>query len=289
MKKKPLGPWGKTILLYLSIYVINFIKGVFHVPIKRLESAVSTSALGRSVAPYLSYLATWAVYLLVFLVLRIVTKGRNNQFAMLSPSRKGNTPKLLLVGLGIGFGGNLLCARAAIVHGDISLSLQSVQPIAFAVLFVAIFIQSAAEELIVRGYLLENIRHFHKSPLPAMIVSSLAFVVMHMALPGLVPVWMPLTFFGWGLLTSLLVLYTDSLWIAFGFHAAWNFTQAILLGLSNTGIVTEITLFGLTQAPTDSLMYSSMWGVEAALPSVLFLFASALLVYLVFRKRAVTA
>lgn len=77
-----------------------------------------------------------------------------------------------------------------------------------------------------------------------------------------------------GVLFSLFVYYYNGLWIACAFHTAWNFTQSILFGLPNSGVVSAYSVFRLDAASaTDGLFYSVDFGVEGSIGAVVILAA----------------
>ena len=55
-----------------------------------------------------------------------------------------------------------------------------------------------------------------------------------------------------------------------GMHTGWNFTQSLLFGLPNSGMVSEASVFGLDAANArSSLVYDVGFGVEGAIPAVI--------------------
>ena len=55
-----------------------------------------------------------------------------------------------------------------------------------------------------------------------------------------------------------------------GIHTGWNFTQNLLFGLPNSGLVSEASVFGLDAASArNSFVYNVDFGVEGAMPAVL--------------------
>lgn len=84
--------------------------------------------------------------------------------------------------------------------------------------------QGVPEELIFRGYLLRSLR---MSPMAAIIVSSLAFGVLHLISSGgqqnvgerFLYLMMPL---GFGFLAAVLTIRLDSLWAAIGVHVGFH-------------------------------------------------------------------
>ena len=72
--------------------------------------------------------------------------------------------------------------------------------------------------------------------------------------------------FLFGIQASLLVYYWDSLWAAIWTHTAWNFSQSIVFGLPNSGIVSKYSVFKLEAASArDGIFYNTSFGVEGSL------------------------
>ena len=72
-----------------------------------------------------------------------------------------------------------------------------------------------------------------------------------------------------GLLFSAAVYYFDSLWMAMAAHAGWNFTQSILAGLPNSGMVVPYSVFKLDAATArDCFFYNVAFGVEGTIPAI---------------------
>ncbi|HHV78784.1 MAG TPA: CPBP family intramembrane metalloprotease [Firmicutes bacterium] len=83
------------------------------------------------------------------------------------------------------------------------------------------------EELFFRGYIMQMLRRRH-GLIPAMVVSSLVFSVIHYVNPGYAPLVL-INVFAIGVLLVLMVAESGSLWSAIGFHLGWNWVQMTLL------------------------------------------------------------
>ncbi|MBO7253585.1 MAG: CPBP family intramembrane metalloprotease [Oscillospiraceae bacterium] len=220
---------------------------------------------------YLAFLGIWAVALLILVLIprnRPILKG-------LGTKTKGNTLKMFAVGLGIGLGMNLFCAFIAILNGDISLSFHSFRPVSFILVFIAVLIQSAAEELVCRVFMYQRLVRRYGKPILAAFINAAFFALIHMTNPG-VTVLAVLNIFFYGLLFSAMIIYMDSPWAAMGAHAAWNFCQNIILGLPNSGIVLPYSVFKLDAATAvDSFAYSVSFGLEGTIIASVVLLAVA--------------
>ncbi len=107
---------------------------------------------------------------------------------------------------------------------------------------IGFVVQSASEELLVRGYYMNAVAARSRLP-AAVLLNSLLFTALHLFNPGIG--WLPLlNLFLFGIIFSLLALLTDNLWMACGMHFAWNFALGCLLGgnVSGMGMTSLFTL-----------------------------------------------
>ncbi len=230
------------------------------------------------------YLSTIGVWIVVLPIVLLVKHLRPMKQA-LGPNRRGNTLKGALIGLGLGFGANGLCAGISLLSGDIKLSWAEFRPLVLLAFLLFVMIQSGSEELIDRLYLYQKLRRRYRNPWTAILVNSLAFMAMHVFNPGFT-LLAGLQIFAVGLVFSLLVYYYDSLWAAITFHTAWNFTQNILFGLPNSGIVSAYSLFRLEAASArNGMFYNVDFGIEGSIGASLILILIAAGIILINRKR----
>ena len=184
--------------------------------------------------------------------------------------RSRNSFRMLGWGLLIGFLTNGFAIVCALLHGDIKLYLETSAgqiPLLLFALF-SVFIQSSSEELWCRGFLYERFHERH--PLwVAVLVNGVLFGAMHIFNDG-ATVFSIVSIVICGISYSLLRWYSGNIWIVMGLHTGWNFTQAFLFGLPNSGLVSEVSLFHLAASTGNSnLIYDFEFGVEGGLPSVL--------------------
>lgn len=238
------------------------------------------SAAWQTGGMYLSNIGLWLVFILAICLI----KPNCSMLRLVGAAARGNNAHFLLIGFALGFGLNGLCALIAMLNGDIYLYFDSFEPLSFVLIFLAVFIQSSAEELVCRCYLYEKLRRSYVHPEIAIFGNALLFALLHLMNDG-VTVLSVLNIFLVGVLFSLLVYYYDSLWCAFALHTAWNFTQNILLGLPNSGIVVPYSVFKLDAArATDSFAYNTGFGIEGTLTADLVLLCACIATYLLGRK-----
>lgn len=215
------------------------------------------------------YLST-IVPFIGFIVYTAVT--RRNRFVLRDflPGHKNNRFSMIIYGLIVGFLMNFSCIAAALLNGDIKLYLNfSISQLPFyLIVFVFVFIQSSSEEMWCRGFMYERINV--KYPLwVAILVNGVFFAALHLMNPGVTV--LPIVDIALcGLSFSIAKWYTGSIWFPMGIHTAWNFTQNLIFGLPNSGLVSEASVFGLDAASArDSAVYNVAFGVEGAIPAVI--------------------
>lgn len=134
-------------------------------------------------------------------------------------------------------------------------------------------IQTAAEELFFRGYLLQGLGLINRHPLFLMSISSFLFVLPHLGNPEIQrgAVWVGVGYWVWGVFFAAITLKDDRLELAMGSHAANNLFAALFIN------------------STDSVLPSpAVWTVEPGDPRVSLLYQLAIsagFYYLFFGRR----
>ena len=221
------------IISYAILFISETIGGLF---ISRLVKGLFTSGLIRgdvyiyTFIMYILFIDIWIGVLFVLLVFK------NNHYIIekITTKTKGNNIAYLFLGLFIGFVLNGFCALIAMINGDFTLRFSQFEIFPAIGLLFAVFVQSSAEELLCRGFMYQRLLKSTNCPAFVIIFNSLFFAALHLFNNGMsiLPFY---CIFIFGVFASMLVYYFDSLWMAMGVHAMWNFTQSILLGLPNSG------------------------------------------------------
>lgn len=246
------------------------------------KSFVASNAWGMAQL-YLMFIGIWAVMLL-----RIwASKKDRSILAVVGTKARGNNGKMLLIGAAVGFGLNAFCILIAWLHKDIVLYFDSFRPIALVAIFAAVFIQSSAEELACRGFLYQKLLRSYKNPAVAIIGNSLFFGILHLFNDG-VTVLSIVNIVVVAIFFSLIVYYTDSLWCAFMVHTAWNYTQNIIFGLPNSGIVSTFSVFKLdASTAVNSFAYNVGFGIEGTIVADVVLIVATAAIYVWGSRRTV--
>ncbi|MGL4736335.1 MAG: lysostaphin resistance A-like protein [Cellulosilyticaceae bacterium] len=128
-------------------------------------------------------------------------------------------------------------------------------------------IQAGAEELLLRGYMLQTITV--KSDLfKGIIISSVVFACLHIGNNGVTIVSM-MNILLCGVALSLLCIHQESIWGACGFHAAWNLMQGNVFGISVSGSSTQESLW-LAQSEVATVWNGGIFGIEGSLLTTIF-------------------
>ncbi len=209
-------------------------------------------------ADYAAFIGIW----IVGLVFTGAVKKNRGILKAQWTAPKGNRLSFLFLGFFIGFILNGICVLAAWLNQDISLVFDGFHPLSFVMVLVCVFIQSAAEEFMCRGFLYQRLRKGYKNPWVAIIGSSLFFAVAHLFNEG-VTVFSLINITLVGILFAMMVYYMDSIWCAYAVHTAWNITQNIVFGLPNSGIEALYSVWKLDAGSAkDSLAYNVGFGIE---------------------------
>jgi len=99
---------------------------------------------------------------------------------------------------------------------------------------LAFLCQSAGEEIIFRGYYLQNLIECWR-PLAATAATAVGFSLLHCANPGFSQM-AALNIFLIGIWFAMAYFLTASLWVPIGFHWGWNTSLSVIFGLPVSGM-----------------------------------------------------
>lgn len=235
------------------------------------------------IVTFMSVYADFAGIWIAILFVVLLFKDNRPMLRCLFPKKKSKIFIGLLVGLLFGFAFNSLNVIGSILLGNLKLSFNSVEFKTLTGFIIFVMIQSGAEEMINRFFIYQKLRRRFKNPAVAVLGNSLFFLGMHFGNHGLnLPSYLEL--FLWGVLFSLIILYFDNLWACIAIHTAWNFTQNIIYGLPNSGIVSKYSIFKI-DAAADDFFFNTGFGVEGSWGAVLFITIVIVILILMFKGK----
>ena len=281
--------WKDSIIVILLTYVVLFLVGtLMAAPIEKVFGAITTDE-NRAFITALTGGCCFIGYWIAVIIYCLIVKPDRPILKAVGTSAKGNTIKMLLIGLVIGLAANAFCVGVAVLHKDISFTYDSFPVFKLLLVFLTVFVQAGGEEILCRGFLYQKLRKTYKNPWIAVLLNPIIFVAMHLLQPG-INIVSVLSIYVVAILFSLCVYSLDSLWAAMAIHTTWNFSQSIIFGLPNSGNVGEFSIFKLnSDTAKDSLFYHTTFGVEATITAVIVLGLIAILVYLYGKKKGIKA
>ncbi len=254
----------------LSELLTMVVGGVFgallSVPLSAVNQSLFGPFLGADGVKLLNEYAIFTGVMLGFLLALLAVKPWRPYLRAFGTKPSGNRVGMLLAGLLVGFAMNSVCVLGAVLAGNIRIEFTQFSVVGLLAFLVFVFIQSSTEELICRGFAYQRLNRTYGTAV-AVVGSAAIFSFGHALNDGVTPLAL-LDIFLIGVLFALMVRYFDSIWMAMGAHAAWNFTQNILFGLPNSGAVSSYSFFTLSGAQSNGFAYDAAFGVEGALLAV---------------------
>jgi len=144
---------------------------------------------------------------------------------------------------------------------------------------------SFIEELIVRGYILNNLL-LSVNKWIALLISSAFFAAMHVFNPG-ISVTAVINVFAAGLLLGINYIYTRNLWFSIFFHFIWNFYQGAVLGYEVSGLQQSGLLQQALSGP--AILTGEPFGFEGSILCTILIILATLYFAYFFSKRYTTA
>lgn len=176
---------------------------------------------------------TIVIFMVIFILLKVLDNKGLKDIGLNSiiKNRFG-----LLLGLVLGAVSMIIIFVILLVSNNITLSNSLVKPSFSSSILIGIplfILVAISEEIMCRGYILNTLNQMKKPWLSAAI-SSAIFAFLHLANPNVKLVGI-LNIFLVGLLFSCMYIRTKSLWMAIGYHFAWNYFQGNIFGFPVSG------------------------------------------------------
>lgn len=243
-------PLVRLVLLGGGLYVLMGVKNGFSAkyatqPLMNLAAVAAMSAL--SLAVYLVFV-------------RLIERRAVNELSLPGMGRE--------LGVGLLGGASLytLCVLVLMLLGIYR--VDGFNPVSFMLPAVAMALGSGViEELVFRGALFRIVEEWLGSWV-SVVVSSLVFGLVHLANPASTLAGALFISVEAGLLLAAAYMVTRRLWLAMGFHVAWNYTQSGIF----SGIVSgNDGAPGLVRATVQGpgLLTGGSFGLEASLVAFL--------------------
>lgn len=119
-----------------------------------------------------------------------------------------------------------------------------------------------SEELVFRGYILNNLLNSFPNKWIALGISAVLFAAFHITNPGINSLAFVNLFLA-GLLLGINYIYTKNLWYSVLFHLSWNFFQGPLFGFRVSGLNFPSLLVAETKG--DMILTGGEFGLEGSI------------------------
>lgn len=236
-----------SLAIYLAYNIVAVFVGIIYIGIDLAENIGVLQGGFDEMLGYFMNLILSQTFIIITLFSTIVLIG----FVIIQV-RAIDKRKLKTIGLskhgivknyiiGIGFGALvlLLLMLPMIATEYNAITYVGFKPIVVVFLF-AFIIQSAAEEILFRGYLLTTISN-KIGVFWAVMVSSAIFALLHIINPGMTVLTM-IQVFLLGAFFGFYVVRTNNIWGACGMHFAWNFLQGAFANIEIAGVKVEYAI-----------------------------------------------
>lgn len=132
---------------------------------------------------------------------------------------------------------------------------------------IGFFIQSGGEELVSRGYIMQNLLTWWGTGW-ALAAQAIMFAVLHGSNPGGMSGMTMVNLLLFATASGLAYLRLGNLWLPIGVHTGWNFCLANIAGLTVSGITLSTRVFE-TKLAGEVLWTGGEFGLEASVVNTL--------------------
>ena len=265
-------PWyGELLLGILAFVVFNvgMIAGGALIALFFMAIGVPSSALPPWGPEVLDLIFCYGLgILLVFLLARLVQRRGLHSFGFVRKQWLSE----YAAGLGAGLAAFSLVLLLAALTGAVRFTglSPSFSPVGFLLLLAGYGIQGMGEEVALRGFMLPSFCRRNALWLGALF-SALVFSAAHLGNAGGMSFWMLLNVTLVGVCLAVAVLKRGGIWLACGFHTAWNFVQGSFYGLPVSGDAPDMSLLSFEMASENALLTGGAFGLEASIFTTLVL------------------
>lgn len=274
---KPLIPqaWLRVLIFCVLYFALIVIAGVLVGLYQVASSANKTASTG---IPYLSFIINAIIsFAAVWLSRKFMDRQRFDSIGFTMDKHGAHAGAGFFLGIFLMVTGTcILFFSKNLIWTDISFNGNDLF-IGFGLMVIVAF----AEEIVFRGYILNNLLE-SANKWVAVLISAFIFALVHMANPNF-SVVAAVNIFLAGILLGINYAYTKNLWFSILLHFAWNFMQGPILGYEVSGMQLQSLLSH--EVKGNELLTGGHFGFEGSLvATVLLLLAIGVLVWVYEKK-----
>jgi len=237
--------FGAFFMGQIPLTLVLMVFGMMNeIPLEQLSDTNALLAAGfdKTALLFLYILSFMIGILAIWLVIRFM--HRRNFLTLITPLKKLNWKKLftaffiyfLLSG----------CFEIALYMQDTDNYVFQFEPVRFFILTAVVLVflpfQTSFEELVFRGYLLQGFSFMFRSSVPALILTSILFALLHSWNPEVKQhgFWVMFPYYcGFGLLLGFITLKDKGMEIALAVHAANNIFSSLFVTFESSALQTD--------------------------------------------------
>lgn len=219
-------------------------------------------------------LATSLMILITILFCKLIQKRKPSTLGYKKPGMWKEYGIGALVGLGL----MTIIVLIGMVTGSLELQFNKEALTAggmgmLVLLLIGFFIQGMSEEVLCRGYFLVSIARKNGNVWLGIIVSSIAFAVLHLGNLGIAPLaFVNLILFG--LFAGVYFVKRGNIWGIAAIHSIWNFAQGNIFGILVSGNDFGTTIFTSTINENMTFINGGDFGLEGGILTTIVLTAA---------------
>jgi uncharacterized protein len=251
---------GILFIIFFSTMVAGSVGGVLGFVLKINAQLDKTTGSFIGVDSLTNYILLNLSFPFIFAAILLAVRYEHKRpvLSLITPNQSIDWKK---IGKSFGiFWGLLLCVLAVdhiMNPADFQFSFDPGRFLPFAlVVLVLTPIQTTAEELFFRGYLLQMIALLTRNRAALVFVSGVLFMLPHLFNPEVASGFLPMSlyYFAIGGFLTLVTLKSNSLEVAIGIHGAVNLFSALVVNYANSSLKTESIFFCSAWDPVSSLV-----------------------------------
>jgi membrane protease YdiL (CAAX protease family) len=139
----------------------------------------------------------------------------------------------------------------------------SFSPLLFILIVISWMVQSSAEEIAIRGWLIPSLG-YKSTPFTSIVITSIIFGILHLFTSG-VTVLSFINLILSGAFFALIAIYYNNIWGVLGLHFMWNLTLGNIFGFPVSGFYGYGESILLTETTSANFLTGGAFGPEGGL------------------------
>lgn len=227
MKSRIHKGWVRALIFFISSLVVFILS-------QNLAEYIVKSVFSDLDILIRLFISRSVILLFMLLTVYIFRKFLDNESFVSLGFTLQNKGKDIINGIVLGFLLMAICFIILLLTNQIHIVAIQFYPITLIMYFTIFFIASFIEEVLFRGYLLNNlIKSYNKYV--ALIITAVLFSAVHLANPYLSPLVI-FNLFLIGYLFGIYYIHVQNLWFSIFLHACWSFFQVAVFGFPIFGM-----------------------------------------------------